>query len=265
MAYKCSFLDNQTYGASDVSAAFSRLMSSGAAVYPQNKTVAQALNDLTTQVVSDGVAPYGGAEVTYSLGTVKIGQGDIYFKSGVCMSIDSDGVEIECENAAQLYVAAVYEQDFNRAVPYVGAEEPEGDAVLLAYIDAGGNVIDKRTWARAKVGLNSGNRYHDFEVFINKSKSVDNDASYTVVKTLPGGDFKYLLIRSIVESNITATNPYPDIIDVSQDGYYEFEPVRNSGLYWRIRIKRNGDSLGFYSYYVGGNGRNNITIECTAV
>lgn len=119
MGYRCRFLDNEEYGADDITAVFSQLIGGGVLAYPENVTVAQALDELTAETVGAGVSEYGGLQVSVSDDGILIGQGAAFFDSGVSVEVDSEGILLEYEPGTQVYVSLIYEADFNHVLPSV--------------------------------------------------------------------------------------------------------------------------------------------------
>lgn len=249
MGYKCSFLDDEAYGADDVSAAFSRLTTAGVLAYPQAQTVAESLNGLTSELVSAGVSDFGGCKVSYDGERATIGEGTVFFDSGVSVTVDSDGISMEYAGAGkQAYVSLKYEEEFNRVIPQITDVLPTGDSALLARIDAEGAAVDMRSFARAKISPNSANVFDNFTVTISKhSASVGNYYNYEHV--MPHADFKYLLILDV--QSTMSISPASTIIDISSEGEYNMS-ISSSSIARRLYIKREGETLSFYSYGTSG-------------
>ena len=242
LGYKSSFLDNATYGADDVSAIFSRLMSSGVLAYPENLTVAQSLDELNAQTVSSGVSEYGGLAVTKTETGVKLGEGAGFFESGICVEVDSDGVEIETISGAAVYVYFAYEKDFNRVELYAAEELPEGDVLMLAQVDAEGTVIDMRNYASAKIVPNTANVYHDFTVTNTMfSKHTIRDDTNTTYYEMPHNGFRYLLLHKVVTESV-AILPYEHILDLTVE---EEQSIRlnTSSTTTYMRVLKTGTTL----------------------
>ncbi len=247
MGYKCSFLDNESYGADDICAAFSRLTTAGVLAYPEAQTVADSLNQLTSELVSEGVADFGGCKVSCDGENVFIGAGTVFFSSGVSAVVDSEGILIEYANAGeQVYVSMTYEEAFNRVIPQISTDLPEGDSVLLARIEADGTAVDMRSFARAKIIPNSANVFDAFTLDVEKSFSSINSSNYNYEHVMPHANFKYLLVLD-AECTSTFLDPSPRIIDISEEGEY-FTKLQDSSITRRLYIKRVGETLSFYCY-----------------
>ena len=95
MGFKCNFLDNEIYGADDVSEAFSRIMSSGVMAYQVNETVAEALNEMTGELINSGVTNYSGMQISVSGNEIYIAPGTAFFNSGVSVVVDENGEMLE--------------------------------------------------------------------------------------------------------------------------------------------------------------------------
>lgn len=245
MGYKCSFLDNETYGADDVSAAFSRLTTAGVLAYPERDTVAQSLDALTAEVVSSGVGEFGGLEVSVTDDGVIIGEGAAFFESGVSIEVDSEGILLETTVAETTYVALRYEEEFNRVVPVLSAEEPEGDVVILAKIDADGTIYDMRSYASSKVAPNTANVYHDFSLYIERFGKAEGVNRNTAEYIMPHTGFRYLMLRS-VDCGTLLTLPVYNIIDLSLEEDQRIQLTQSSSPAY-LYIRREGTKLIFYA------------------
>lgn len=260
MGYKCSFLDNEAYGADDVSAAFSRLTTAGVLPYPQADTVAGSLNALTSELVSAGVADFGGCKVSYDGENVTIGAGTVFFDSGVSVTVDGEGIVIGYTSTGeQVYVSLAYEEAFNRVIPQITSALPTGDSVLLARIEADAAAVDMRSFARAKVSLNSANVFQPFTIRVTKHFNSANSSNYNYEYVLPHTDFKYLLLLSFESSQLTLS-PDSTILDISSEGEF-YVSISSSSIMRRLYIKRVGETLSFYCVGTSGN----ITFNFAAV
>lgn len=242
MGYKCRFLDNEEYGAEDISAVFSHIIGAGVLAYPEQTTVAGALNTLTAETVGAGVSEYGGLSVSASDGKILIGRGAAFFESGVSVEVDSDGAELEYEPGSQVYVSLIYEADFNTAAPAVTQSLPEGDVVVLARIDAEGKVYDLRRYAAAKGSINTANVYHDFSITLSGFRKKPLEENYIEYK-LPHCGFKYLLLRGAECERMTLL-PEEFIADISAEGESKLLIFRGASKYY-LHIRRTGSSLYF--------------------
>lgn len=240
MGYKCSFLDNESYDAADVSRAFSRLTTEGVLAYPETETVAEALNTLTAEVASEGVGEYGAMAVTVTDTAIAVGAGTAFFKSGVAVEIDSDGMETE-RPEGECYVALIYEEARNRIVIYAGSAEATGDFVPLAKIGADGTVADMRKYARTKLIPNSANVLHEFSVVFPGFKTYLTSDGAVKTYELPHTDYKYLILKGWDGPDI---NYYKrgEVADISGTDATELYLSRSSNNF-RLYVQRDGDVL----------------------
>lgn len=240
MGYKCSFLDNESYDASDVSHAFSRLTTEGVLAYPKTETVAAALNALTAEVATEGVGEYGAMAVTVTDTTVTASEGTAFFKSGVAVEIDSDGMEAE-RPEGECYVALIYEEARNRVVLYAGSEEASGDFVPLAKIGGDGTVTDMRKYARTKLIPNSANVLYEFSVDFPSFKTYLTSDGAVKTYALPHTDYNYLILKSWEGPDISYYKR-GEVADISGTDATELYLSRSSNNF-RLYVQRDGDVL----------------------
>ncbi|MDO4618443.1 MAG: hypothetical protein Q4B31_02855 [Clostridia bacterium] len=244
MGYKCTFLDNEIYGADDVSKAFSNLLTSGVLPYAERETVAQSLNAMTQEVISDGVTGYDGMEVTWKNGIITIGSGTAYFDSGVAVMVDSDGCTLECGENEEGYVYFLYTEELNLVAPKFTAALPEGDVIPLAKIDADGTVTDMRKYAMSKIMLNTKNSYIDFHIVNNWfGKPEATHGRNRFVLPMPHNGFKYLLIRS-AKCDATPNKFFArkQVLDLEESDYFETY-LNEAQVETYLRIQKNGTEI----------------------
>lgn len=250
MGYICRFLDNETYGADDISTVFSAIIGGGVLAYPEQGTVAQSLDSMTASVMGAGVSEYGGLEVSVSEGTIHIGEGMAFFNAGVSIEVDYDGIDISRDTQEDVYVYLLYEQDLNKIFYTTDVSIPEGDVVVLAKICADGTVLDMRQYAAAKTILNSTNVYYDFEIEMpDFMQYFSEDESYKVTYELPHSGVRYLMLRS-VECESKNLEPEEHVIDFQTEGPYKIILSRGATTYY-LMIKREGTTLKFAA--IGGS------------
>ncbi len=199
MGFKCNFLDNEIYGADDVSEAFSRIMSSGVMAYQDKDTVASSLNEMTSELIKSGVTEYSGMQVTALDDGILIAPGTAFFESGVSVVVDENGERLEREAKEAGYVYFLYEPELNLVAPKFSESLPDKDIVPLAFISEDNTITDIRHYAKSKVALNSKNNYFEYSVTLDWFG--DPDATHgknKIVLPLPHNGFKYLLITEAV-------------------------------------------------------------------
>ncbi len=250
MGYKSSFLDNEIYGAEDVSRVFSHLVSGGVVAYPENLTVAQSIDAMTSEITTEGVSGYGGLAVTKTATGVKIGEGAGFFESGVLVEVDADGVELEMMENSDAYIYFAYEKDFNRVEAYASAQSPTGDVLLLALVSASGGVTDLRSYANSKLVLNVPNYYYDFTVTNSRFESgnVISNAN-TTYYTMPHNGFHYLILTDVEGFGATTKFGIIDLnaaveeeqaIQIERSDFAATVKVLRTGTELRIRSVRGG-------------------------
>lgn len=198
MGYKCRFIDNEEYSAKDVSDTFSLLISNGVLAYPQDANPIEAIAGLTSEVVSEGVADYNGLFVTVSDGMINVGEGSAFFASGVSITVDEEGVSVPRGDEAEIYVAWVYDEEYNSITLYHEPQMPSGDYVLLAKI-TDNTVHDMRTFATAKAFNNTANVYQELTVTMQKMKGGNTfNNEYVARCPLLNKGFRYIIVKKFL-------------------------------------------------------------------
>lgn len=247
MGYKCSFIDNEVYGADDVSEVFSKIIAGGVVVECDSENVIGTLNSLTGEVITEGTRSYSDLAVTMSDGIITIGEGTGFFESGVSVTVDSDGVVLDKGERTTGYVSILYDADLNRVLPQITDSEPSGDVLILAHFD-GETVTDLRSYARSKLSINSANVYHDFTINIVQFSNFGQPypGSMATYK-MPHTGFKYLILRS---ATCTQKPLYLNdtVIDLTKEGTQKYALSRSS-IEVELWVDRAGDTLTFTAYY----------------
>ena len=153
MAISYSFVDNKLYGTDDINNITKNLVGGGVAPFPSKSSYSLSdLNSLTSALVDSGVC-HDGLKCSVSDGAVKVSEGILYFQNGVCLTVDKGGHEVQITPETAGYIAAHFDDSNQTADIIFCAKLPSsGFNVLLAEISADGTVLDKRTFARSKVG-----------------------------------------------------------------------------------------------------------------
>ncbi len=247
MGYKCSFIDNEVYGADDVSEAFSKIISGGVVVECDSENVIGSLNSLTGEIITAGTRSYEDLTVTMADGVIKINKGTGFFESGVSVTVDDEGVLLDKGDMTEGYVSFLYDADFNRVLPQLTLSEPRGDVLVLASFDTN-TVSDRRSYAHSKLSINSANVYHDFTINMSGFSNFGNAYQGSIATyKMPHNDFKYLLLRSAycpdlkLELNDT-------VIDLNKEGTQKFSLIKSSPRA-ELWVDRQGDTLTFTAYY----------------
>lgn len=157
MSYKYSFADNEVYSATDVNKITKRLVTSGIAdsfsdgvAYNVSK-----FNDAGRLLYTSGVVPETCLTMKVSKiddKKVLINPGVAFFDDGSVLEIEDGGEELAYTTGTVNYVYLKNDlEGSNSSYPCCSTEEPEGDFVMLAELNAVGSVIDKRKYARGKL------------------------------------------------------------------------------------------------------------------
>lgn len=209
MAYKCSFKDNEMYGASDINAITKRLVTSGvedtfADGVPYN--VSQ-FNEMGKLIYTKGVVPEGCLTlkvVPSTEGKILINPGLAFFDDGSFIEIEDGGEEMPYVSGAVNYVYLKNDlYNMNISYPCCTTEEPTGDYVLLAVIGENGGIEDKRTYAKGKLpGYQSiGSQILQFNEEV--EFTLDGGSVYEKVVTFDIGanTFEYILAMDFADNS----------------------------------------------------------------
>lgn len=127
MAYKVDFLDNETYGCSDLNRIRHMIATKGV----MNES------ESSCKVVSGGTT-----------GTVKIMPGIACFESGASIEVDSEGVTLNVIGSSTNYVYFEHDEVANTIAPRISTTAPteDSDTVMLANV-AGTAITDAREYS----------------------------------------------------------------------------------------------------------------------
>jgi len=191
MAYKCSFLDNQSYTAQDVNDIFSRI-SHGGVVFTDTGYAFGDLNDAQATAVTEGVTrDENSCKVVVTDGVYKISKGACFMFDGSAIVFDANGQEIEVPEGVYSYVY-LWRNTVGNSIDIV-VSECSGDeaSVPLAEIDELGRVFDRRRYAKAKIDVASWGSIKNFTVNFTKCTSTKSE---TVTVDMGNGDFSYIIM-----------------------------------------------------------------------
>ncbi len=234
MGYKYSFLDNETYGTDDINAMVARVTTSGVSIYPEGKSMIDAMNSVTSELIGSGVG-YGSGScyVSEEDGMLKVNSGVAFFDDGVTVEVDDEGIIMEKQTGKYLY----FYRDINQNTCDVRlAEElPPDNYVLLCYINDSGEIVDKRHYAKLKVAPNAVRNYPTYEFGVVYGMYTPETE---VLATIHVGysDFSKIVFRSDYQS----FNRISGMAEFGDDGYTPY--LR---FYWgtEIRFKKDGDTV----------------------
>lgn len=154
MAYKCFFMSNKTYSASDVNQMFARLTSQGVSLFDVsgNGTLID-INTAVSNFTGAGVELYNpdACKVVSEGEGYKVSPGCLWLPDGMCVEIDSDGYDLTVENGKTQYIYVESQPVTNSAAVVVSDTEGGADSVPLAEISADGEIADTRTFAKTKL------------------------------------------------------------------------------------------------------------------
>ena len=191
MAYKCSFLDNETYIAQDVNDIFARI-TSGGVVFTDTGYTFGDLNAAQSGITGGGVTrDTNSCKVVKNGNTYKISKGACFMNDGSAIIFDNDGQEIEVTPGVLNYVYLKRNVVTNTIDIVVSENAGDEDSIPLAEIGESGEVFDRRQYSKAKVDLATGGSFRNFTCNFSNSKS---SKSETVTVDLGDGDFSYVTV-----------------------------------------------------------------------
>ncbi len=240
MSYKYSFADNEVYSAADVNNITKRLVTSGiedsftdGVAYNVSK-----FNEAGKLLYTSGAVP----ESCLSLKVEDAGEGKILINPGKAFFDDGAVIEIEAGGETLSYVSGsknyVYLKNdlinTNRCYPCCTASEPEGDYVLLAEIDASGNITDKRTYAKGKLPGYQSIAERVLVIDETVSKVAEASEKYlrgSVTFDIGNNNYEYILVYSpfIDIDNMNCIGIY-DIINKTYLSFYGTNISSQTGL-----------------------------------
>lgn len=280
MGYTESFMDNATYGASDINGIIKKLSTQGISVEFEdilNDGVSYTpsdLNQLFAAIASEGVTK-DSCRVLLSDGNAKVSSGTIIFAGGSTITVDSAGVVLTVTPGVKNYVYAISQPSLNHNYLKCETTAPTGDYVMLAEVE-NGVVTDKRKFAASKFVAG----YNMHEIFtISKSYTapiaddIVNPTNWRLVDTIAvkKSDYKKCLFKNTdaayaSEDRVpidaiwdldTGTCGYGGIMGL-QDRPYLTERIRvynyttttkSSGFF--IKFVRNGLNIDVYACAAG--------------
>lgn len=277
MGYTQSFMDNATYGASDINGIIKKLSTQGISVEFEdilNDGVSYTpsdLNQLFAAIVSDGVTK-DSCRVVMSDGNAKVSSGTIVFADGSTLTVDSAGVLLTVTQGVKNYVYAIAQPSLNQNYLKCEATAPTGDYVMLAEVE-NGVLTDKRKFATSK--FVAGYNMHEV-ITISKTYTApiannnSNPTNWSLVDTISvkKSDYKKCLFKNNNASYLNVDRTPIDTVwdlETGKCGYGgEFGTQEMPYITDRIRVYSYSSSVkssGFYLKFV----KNGLNIEVYAV
>ena len=277
MGYTQSFMDNATYGASDINGIIKKLSTQGISVEFEdilNDGVSYTpsdLNQLFAAIVSDGVTK-DSCRVVMSDGNAKVSSGTIVFADVSTLTVDSAGVLLTVTQGVKNYVYAIAQPSLNQNYLKCEATAPTGDYVMLAEVE-NGVLTDKRKFATSK--FVAGYNMHEV-ITISKTYTApiannnSNPTNWSLVDTISvkKSDYKKCLFKNNNASYLNVDRTPIDTVwdlETGKCGYGgEFGTQEMPYITDRIRVYSYSSSVkssGFYLKFV----KNGLNIEVYAV
>lgn len=204
LAFTYSFVDNEVYGTDDINDITRCLTGAGVAPFVAKDSYSVSdLNALTKEVATAGVSLDGCKCIAYNPGTtemtVTVGAGIVFFDSGVRLMIDDDGYSLPVSPNTDGYVLAYFSPTLQRVDVIFDTKLPStGEYVVLAEVEADGNLRDKREFTRSKIATIGSNALieRSFVTMENTLVEINGEKLYTAAY-IPDVDlsrFNYALL-----------------------------------------------------------------------
>lgn len=163
MAITKYFTDNTTYGADDMNAAFSHLISEGVTCFDTENALTDSTQQAVASIASSGVGTgtASGCAVVCENGVYKVSEGVCFLADGTHIAVDENGEEITVTPNAVNYVYVRHDTIDNDIDIVVSATAGGAGTVPLATVAADGTVTDTRQFAYCKIriGATAANAY----------------------------------------------------------------------------------------------------------
>ena len=119
MGLKKYFMDNETYGADDVNAAFSHLVTSGVSLFDGTKSLISELDEAVSDTVNSGVDTYNedSCKVVYENGAYSVKPGVCFMPNG--MRLIPTDISSVCRRARlAMYMPSIRRRKTSYALQY---------------------------------------------------------------------------------------------------------------------------------------------------
>ena len=248
MAYKCSFLDNETYIAQDVNDIFARITSGGVVFADTGYTIGD-LNNTQAMIATEGVVrDTNSCKVVKTDGAYKVSKGACFMNDGSAIIFDDAGYELEVEDGVLNYVYILRNNAANSIEVVVSKYPGDENSIPLAEIDRYGCVYDRRKYAKSKLDLTTYASTRKFTVNFIKCKPTTSD---TVTVDMGDGAFSYLIVwdgeRTYNNSRETRYASAKNLIELQDGEFVTLSIGMREGQYdERLYCKKDGQYLHFY-------------------
>lgn len=262
MAYRCSFLDNEVYSASDVNNVFACL-TSGGVTFSDSGNALSDLNSAANQTVSAGVTADGtSCKVVKDGDGYKISTGACFMNDGSVIIFDEDGQDIDVTPEILNYVYINRNSATNSIDIMVTPYQGGSDSVPLAQIDESGNITDKRQYAMSKVMLGVGNTLKNFRL---EFTDCTFDGSETMTLDIGDGSFSYIIIwggsytsaEGTIEERVSAGR---NLMALSEEAKYLYIGKYEASPKEFVYAKRDGQTVEVYLKNTSSRGKYTLNI-----
>lgn len=256
MGIKKYFLDNEIYGADDVNAVFSHIVTGGVSTFDGTKSFTGEINDAMRETLGEGADTYNpdSCLVAYEDGVCRVKSGVCFMPNGMCLEVDSAGFELSVTGGEEYYVYAEYSETENDLSIKASQTQSENLSVPLAFINKDGTVEDRRQFASAKVGISSSNIYKDFTLSVNYSETYEKALENKCVYDAGFAGFKFVYAE---HTSVYSSNKEHVLLDVSDGKEHQIDT--NGTFNTKLYVQKQGTKL----YVYGTRTNNTATLEKT--
>ncbi len=250
MAFTYSFVDNEIYGTDDINDIAKCLTGAGVAPFVAKESYSTSdLNDLTAEMISAGVSLDGCICTPENAGTtemtVTVGQGIVFFNSGVRLIVDADGYVVPVTPNTAGFVYACFSPTLQKADIVFGTELPsDGEYVVLAEIRADGALTDKRVFARSKIATMGRNVAEKLQFVTTERTLLETDGSNCtyIVASIPDVNLSFFNYAMLVSGEFSESTDTP----LPRTCFYDLNENRALFSIYDSYYVRNGNV--FHSY-----------------
>ena len=269
MSYRCLFEDNEEYSAADVNGVLSSFVTEGIEDPFTDGTAyhVDKVNEITVALSNPGIVPETDTSckcvINAEAKTVRICAGTVFLANGSRIIFDTEGETLSYTAGAENYVYVIADESENRSYPLCSVTEPSksADFVMLAYISAEEELIDKRRYAKGKLPGYQSNA--GLPMYVDDTLNVYHQEGYPIRKGYNGTYTIHLGANNVYSAVIydrdyETTGIYNDKIHF---GYYD---IKNN-LYRSVSDALSTSNIHFYTesivVYVGTYTQAELTFE----
>lgn len=256
---KSLFNDNEVYGTADINNVFTHL-TSGGVISVSDSVVTAALESGVAQIATDGVEfhnPEACRVIKDSRGYI-VSNGSAFMPDGSIVTVNGDGEKVSgvvSGSVNYVFFQRSSERNGTYAVAATALPSDTSNILLLAEIDASGNITDKREYSTTKLVPSSGNIYITKEASFHYWGANKLDDENSLIAEIDIGWNAYKYMRVIFKYYNLATgvteSDNPKWTDISSGSAELSTTIYNNGC--AFSFVKNGGKLEIYQIYASSN------------